>query len=142
MKFDAIVSLLPRSKQKIYCAATPISAGEAAEICTELEQLDLCEYITGGREGFYLIRTDGDSMEGEIRNGDWLITDTNQPPNNGEIIVASVNGDYLVKDYKPLNNGLMLVPKNEKYESRVITAKDDFKTFGVVRGIIRLFKKN
>ena len=81
-------------------------------------------------------------MEYEIRNGDWLITDRNIALQSGDIIVASINGNYVVKDYKASQNGILLIPKNEKYKPRIIKENDDFETFGVVMGILRQFKEN
>ena len=141
MTLTEFIPLAPRSKNVMYFATTSVSAGEPAEICTELEQCDLGEYITGGRTGFYMIRANGDSMEYEIRSGDWLITDRNSAPQSGDIIVASINGDYVVKDYKASENGILLIPKNEKYKPRIIKENDEFETFGVVVGIVRHFKK-
>lgn len=135
------IPLSPSSARTMLMASTSISAGEPSEIATEFEQINLNEYITGGRNGFYMIRALGDSMEYEIRTGDWLITNTNRLPQPGEIIIASVNGEYLVKDYKPSNDEVMLVPKNKKYKPRIVTPKDNFQTFGVVVGIVRWFKK-
>jgi SOS-response transcriptional repressor LexA len=137
-----IFPLYPRTKNTVMIARASVSCGEASEICTELERADLNEIVTGGRDGVYLIRARGDSMEHEIRRGDWLIVDRNQPAKFGDAILAFVNGDYLVKDFEPKRNGLMLVPKNKKYPSLSVTAKDDFEVFGVITGIYRNFKKN
>lgn len=136
-----IFPLFPRTNNTVLAALASVSCGEPAEICTELERLDLNEFITEGQDGVYLIRANGDSMEHEIRIGDWLIVNRNLTPNSGDAIVAFVNGDYTVKDYQPKRNGLTLVPKNSKYKSQTITRKDDFEIFGVITGVLRRFKK-
>jgi DNA polymerase V len=138
---NEIFPLLPRTKNNVLVALAPVSCGEPGEICTELERVDLNEYLTGGQDGIYLIRANGDSMEHEIRLGDLMIVDRNQSPKPGEAVVALVNGDYTVKDYQPRRNGLTLIPKNAKYKSQIITRQDDFEIFGVVIGILRRFKK-
>lgn len=133
--------LFPRTKNSVLLASASVSCGEPLEICTELERIDLNEFITNGQDGVYLIRANGDSMEHEIRRGDMLIVNRNLCANSGDAVVALVNGDYTVKDYQPKRNGLMLVPKNAKYKTQTITRADDFEVFGVVTGILRDFKK-
>jgi DNA polymerase V len=133
--------ILPRSeKTRVLIALASISCGLPQEICTELEKIDLNEFITGGETGVYLMRANGDSMEREIRCGDILIVNRNLQAQTGDAIVSYLNGDYIVKDFKPKNNKLYLVPKNKKYEPIKVTAKDDYETFGVVVGIVRGFK--
>ncbi len=135
--------ILPRSQAtSILMALASVSCGEPAEICTELEKIDLNELITNGETGVFLLRANGDSMENEIRRGDILIINRNLQANKGDAVVSFVNGDYIVKDFVPKNNGLFLVPKNKSYPTISITEKDDYETFGVVVGIIRGFKKN
>lgn len=136
-----ILKLKSHSKNYILMASASVSCGEPLEICTELERVDLNEFVTEGSDGVYLIRASGDSMEHEIRIGDWLIVNRNLCANSGDAILAFLNGDYVVKDYQPCRNGLTLVPKNAKYKSQTITRKDDFEIFGVVTGIMRNFKK-
>ncbi len=136
-----ILKLFSRTENYVLMASASVSCGEPAEICTELERVDLNEFVTEGSDGVYLIRANGDSMEHEIRIGDWLMVNRNQSANFGDAIVAFVNGDYVVKDYQPKRNGLTLVPKNAKYKSQTITSKDDFEIFGVVTGILRNFNK-
>lgn len=137
-----ILKLKSHSVNYILMASASISCGEPAEICTELEKVDLNEFVTAGSDGVYLIRANGDSMEHEIRRGDWLVVNRNLQAHFGDAVLAFVNGDYTIKDYQPRRNGLMLVPKNAKYKSQAITRKDDFEIFGVVTGIFRNFKKN
>jgi len=134
--------ILPRSENTfVLCALASAPCGSPAEICTELERIDLNEEFTGGESGVYLIRASGDSMEHYIRRGDLMIVNRNLQPESGDAIVAFLNGDYTIKTYKPNHNGLTLVPKNAKYESQTITHKDDFEVFGVVTDVLHKLKK-
>lgn len=142
MYLTELIPLKPRSDKRVLMALADIPAGEPVNLCTDLEEHDLNEYVTGGRRGVFLAHVGGDSMETEIRKGDVLIINQNLSVNPGDIILAYVGGAYTIKQYQPKPNGLYLVPKNENYESRLITAKDDFETFGVIVGIVRWFKKN
>lgn len=133
--------ILPRSDTRILFALAAVSCGEPQEICTELEKIDFNEFITEGKPGVYLIRANGDSMEHEIRRGDYLIVDRNLQAKQGDAVVAFVNGDYIVKEFTPKRNGLHLVPRNKNYPTIIVNKKDNYETFGVVVGIVRNFKK-
>lgn len=136
-----IYKIKPRAETSVLVALASASCGAPQEIGTELERIDLNEFVTGGKSGVYLIRAVGDSMEAEIRRGDLMVVNRNLPAEAGDAIVAFVNGSISVKIYKPNRNGLMLVPKNAKYKSQTVTPRDDFEIFGVVTDVLHKLKK-
>ena len=105
-------------------------------------RISLGEFGTGGSDEVYMIRADGDSMEAEIRSGDWLIVNRHLQARNGDRIVASVGGSLTVKVFSSCVSGLHLVASNGKYAPRKMSAKDDFEIFGVVTHVLHPFKKN
>ncbi len=119
-----------------------VSAGEPAESESLFERVDLNRFVTGGSEDVYMIRANGDSMETEIKSGDWLIVNRNLQPNGGDKILACVGNSYTVKIFAPDRNGLSLVASNGKYAPRKITAKDGCEIFGVVTHVLHTIKKN
>ncbi len=118
-----------------------IAAGEPAETESLFERVDLNTFIMKGSEDVYMIRASGDSMETEIKHGDWLIINRALQAKNGDKILACVGNSYTVKIFSSDRNGLSLVSSNGKYAPRRITKRDDFVIFGVVIGIYRDFKK-
>jgi DNA polymerase V len=135
-----ILSLPVQSEKSVMLALVMVPCGEPTEICTELERIDLNEYITRGRDGVYLIRVVGDSMETEIRSGDLIVVNRNLLPASGDIVVACVNGNYTIKIYKPYRNGLQLVSNNEAYKPKIIKPEDKLEIFGVVTDVIHRLK--
>lgn len=133
--------LSPRTANNVLLASVSVPAGEPADICTELERIDLNEFITGGSSGVYMIRVVGDSMEAEIRSGDLIVVNTNLQPNAGDVVVASVNNAYTVKIYQPRRNGLHLIAANAKYPTKTVTSADKCEVFGVVTDVVRSLKK-
>ena len=119
-----------------------VSAGEPQEIEYPLERVDLNEFVTGGDDDIFMIRADGDSMEAEIKNGDWLVINRNLQARHGDKIIASVNGSFTVKIFSNQANGLRLVASNGNYAPRQIHRKDIFEIFGVVTHVLHCFKKN
>ena len=133
--------LPPRSDTTIPFVSVGVPAGDAAEVCAELRRVDLNEFVTGGKEGFFTVSIIGNSMETEIRHGDVVIVNTNLSPNFGDVVVVSVNGAYTVKIYQPFHNGLHLVPANKLYQTKTVTLKDSCEVFGVVTSVIHRLKK-
>lgn len=118
-----------------------ISAGESLEIESVIERVDLNELLTRGSDATLLLRVNGDSMEDvPIFSGDYVILDRLRQPEASDIIVARLNGGYIIKRHK-LNDergrkGLFLVPANQAHKSKKITQKDDNEILGVVTFII------
>jgi len=96
---------------------------------------ELCK--TCSYSSFYL-RVSGDSMvQASIYNEDILhVKKILEPPSHGDIIVASVNGEFTVKYYHdfPVPS---LVPANSNYKPIVIEKNHDFEVFGLVVSVIR-----
>ena len=134
-------ALAARTRSSVLMATVSIPAGEPSDISTELERVDFNEYITGGREGVFILRVVGDSMETEICHGDLIIVNRNLSPSTGDVVVASVNGAYTVKIYHPTRNGLHLVAANSEYKTKIVTKKDTCEVFGVVTDVMHSIKK-
>lgn len=139
MKF---LSLLPETDNYILMATIgKVAAGEPQEIECALERIDLNRFVTNGNEDCFMIPVDGDSMEGEIKSGDWVIVDRGAEPQKGDIILACVGNSYTVKYFEPSRNGLRLIASNGNYAAREVTPKDDFEIFGVVVGVYHPVRK-
>lgn len=141
MKPIEIIPLAPTSKNASRLASVALSCGELAEVSNEIEDFDVNEFLTNGSEGVYFVRVVGDSMETEIYHGDFLIVNRNLQANDGDKIIASINGSFTVKIFSSGCNRLRLVAANEKYTPREITRRDDFEIFGVVTHVIHSLKK-
>jgi DNA polymerase V len=86
----------------------------------------------------YLVRVEGDSMEGAgIFDGDILIVDKGRTPIRGNIIIAVINGEPLCKRLDFAGVDPVLRSENTKYPPRFILESDDFDVWGVVRYSLR-----
>lgn len=141
MRLTDFLPLRSHSENYSLMATVAVSAGEPSEIESELEKVDFNEYLTGGANGVYLIRVEGDSMEAEILHGDLLIVNRNLQAQTGDKVIARVGAAYTVKIYSPCKNGLRLVASNDKYEPRFVNKKEDCEIFGVVTHVIHRLKK-
>jgi len=118
-----------------------VAAGEPAETESLFERVDLNEFVTNGSEDVFMIRADGDSMETEIKSGDWMIVNRALQARNGDKILACVGNSYMVKIFASNKSGLHLVSSNGKYAPRSITKRDNFVIFGVVTHVLHTVKK-
>ena len=133
----------PHGAKSIWMAASgSIAAGDPQEVEPLFEQINLGEFVTNGSDEVYMIRADGDSMEAEIRSGDWMVVNRNLQARNGDRIIASVGGCFTVKVFSSCVGGLRLVASNGNYAPRKMSAQDDFEIFGVVTHVLHCFKKN
>ena len=108
--------------------------------------LDLNELLVKRPAATYFVRVEGDSMIGAgIHDGDLLVVDRSLTPANGDVVIASVDGDFTVKTYrcvmKPGADGRMhrcitLEPANPEYPVIVIASGQELVMFGKVTAVI------
>ena len=66
---------------------------------------------------FFGLKIKGDSMEPKFSDGDVVIIRKQSDADNGDIVVALVNGDEAtIKKLKKTEQGIMLIPSNNNYE--------------------------
>lgn len=100
-------------------AGTPLNAIEEI-IDTEEITEDLAK--TGS---FFALKIKGDSMEPRIYDGDVVIVRQQNDAENGDIVIAMVNGDDAVcKRLKKYAGGIALISLNSKYEPMMFSEKD------------------
>lgn len=94
--------------------------------------------ITNAEEYFYL-RVSGNSMNQKIKNGDFALIHKQNYAENGDIIVAIVNGDdeATIKKYRKINDSLIaLEPQSDdsSYETIYIDKNTRFQIIGKAIG--------
>ena len=73
--------------------------------------LDLNEFLIKRPAATYFVRGEGDSMIGAgIHEGDLLVVDRSLRPASGDVIIASVDGDFTVKTCRRDKDGVRLEP--------------------------------
>ena len=104
---------------------------------TLMEHVDLNDFLVRHPSRTCLINVRGDSMiDAGIQEGDKVIVEVDAPVNNGDIVVAIVDGDYTVKYFDKSKNGqIILQPGNPKYKP--ILPQNELRMFGKVVGVIR-----
>ena len=104
--------------------------------------IDLNEQLIYNKPATFFYRMNGDAMaEAGIGNGDILIVDKSLKATNGKIIVASVNGELVVRRFQQTMKGPVLVAENARYENIDIGEFTQFNPFGLVTCVIRILEK-
>lgn len=86
----------------------------------------------------YLVRASGDSMTGVgIFDRDVLVVDRSREAQAGEIVIAALNSEPLVKIFDREGEQLVLRSANPKYPPCFILEGDELSVWGVVRFSIR-----
>lgn len=74
---------------------------------------------------FFGLKIKGDSMLPILTNGDVVIVRKQSTADNGDTVIAMVNGDDATcKRYERSNNGIMLIPNNSSYTPTFYTNEE------------------
>ena len=104
--------------------------------------LDLNEFLIKRPAATYFVRVEGNSMIGAgIHEGDLLLVDRSLRPANGDVIIASVDGDFMVKTYRRDKDGIHLEPANDAYLIITLKSGQQLDYFGKVTACIHRFVK-
>jgi len=113
-----------------------VTAGFPSPAEDHIDQaLDLNEHLIAKPSATYFARASGDSMEGaKIYDGDLLIVDRSQAPEQGRIVIASVDGQLTCK-ILDINNRCLRAA-NPDYDPIPLPDETDLVIEGVVMHVI------
>jgi DNA polymerase V len=104
------------------------------------DDLDLNELLVRNPTATFFVRVEGDSMEkAKIFSGDILIVDRSVSVKTGQIVVAAVSGEMVVKKIVISNHQMSLVSEQDGYQPIIINDNEDCYVWGVVIGSVRTF---
>lgn len=109
------------------------------------EAIDLNKELIRHPATTFYAKAVGDSMKDRgIDDGDLLVIDKSIEPEDGDIVVAYIDGEFTLKTVKtdPHNECLWLVPANRNYPPIKVTEDNSFLIWGVLTyNIKRQFRK-
>lgn len=114
-----------------------IAAGKPIEAIEQSESIDLVNLLI--QPDCFVLNVTGDSMiDRGIFDGDLVIIKSSQTANNGEIVVALVDGEATLKRFEKIDNGrcVKLIPYNKNLESKTYEA-DRVQVQGILCSVIR-----
>jgi SOS regulatory protein LexA len=103
-----------------------------------LDVMSFDEYLTPNKESSYILKVKGDSMiDAGIREGDMVIVERRASYKVGQIVIASVDGEYTMKYLRKDGDTHYLEPANERYKP--IYPKESFRIEAVVTAVVRKY---
>ena len=106
----------------------------------EDNRLDINDYLVRNPVSTFFFSVEGDSMQGaEIFAGDILVVDKSIRPRHGQIVVAFVDGQRLVKRLYRRNGRVALLAENPLYPPLEIGEDQELLVWGVIIGKFKRF---
>ncbi len=143
MKSIEIYKADTTSKEQLPFANDGIHAGFPSPAQDYMEfSIDLNKVLVKDASSTFFGRVVGDSMCDEgIIEGDILVIDKSIEPENGDLCVCFVDGEFTLKRLKIEDDHCELVPSNHAYKPIVVTADNNFMVWGVVTYTIKKNRK-
>jgi repressor LexA len=118
-----------------------VAAGAPIEAVLNYETVSIPrDMLRPGR--MFALRVRGDSMiDEQIREGDFIVLQSQQTADNGQTVVALIDGsDATVKRFYGGRNQVRLEAANPRYKPIVIRPPERVQIQGLVVGVIRRYK--
>ncbi|WP_129127333.1 transcriptional repressor LexA [Geomonas oryzae] len=118
----------------IVAAGKPVHAFELADA------IEVPSAMAGPGNVVYEVR--GDSMvEMGIMDGDYVAVHPQSVAENGQTVIAEVNGSITIKKYQRKGNTIQLLPANAAMSPITVTEEDEFHIRGILVGSMRFYRK-
>jgi DNA polymerase V len=130
-------------KTKIPLFEHKVPAGFPSQADDHVEKrMDLNDYLIREADTTFFVRIKGNSMDNAgIHDNDVVIVDRSQEASIGDIVLASLDGEFTVKTLAKNKNGSpRLLPANEAFSPIEVLDGVQFQIWGVVTGAVRKFK--
>jgi repressor LexA len=118
-----------------------VAAGKPIEAVTINEVISVPADMAAQKGKTYVLQVRGDSMiEEQIRDGDYAIVEDRKTAENGEMVIALIDGEdtTLKKFYRERGGAIRLQPANPEMKPLMFPA-DRVKIQGIVIGILRKY---
>jgi repressor LexA len=129
--------IFPRSLQLPLMGA--VAAGMPIEAIQSQEMISVPDDFVRKTGNHYVLRVRGNSMiDEQIRDGDFVIVNERQTADNGEMVIALVDGNSATvkKLYREKDGRIRLQPANEMM-SPIYVHENDISIQGIVVGVLR-----
>jgi len=134
--FNAAFKGTKTFRQQQVRSADATGFGAAADDYAE-KGLDLNEQLVRNKPATFFMRVRGDAMiNAGIHDGDVVIVDRSIKPANGKVIIATLNGEMLIRRFDKAFNRIRLIPETAQLAAIDIDPYAEFSVWGVVTYVI------
>lgn len=114
-------------------AGLPSPTGDALS-----DMITLDDFLIRSPEDTFLLEVKGDSMiEAHIAQGDLVLVERKELADEGDIVIAEVDGEWTMKYYRKKGNTPYLEPANKKYKP--IYPEQYLRIAAIVKAVIRKY---
>jgi repressor LexA len=138
---EPLQSARPRATAVPVSLLGRVAAGAPIEALEEDETVCVPEDMLTGHGPHFVLRVHGDSMiDDQIRDGDCVIVEGRETAENGEMVIALVDGNSATvkRFYREADGRIRLQPANESHAPQYYS-EDQVQVQGVVIGVIRKY---
>jgi DNA polymerase V len=138
MEVVEIFAFQPDINYKIPLFQMSVSAGIPVPVESEIEKIvDLNEFLVTHPAATFFARVRGSSLaDVGINDNDILIVDTAIEPQEGKIVIVSINEELSVKIYRDVDGEIYLQSQNKQFLPMSIEPYMEFELVGVVTKVI------
>ena len=118
-----------------------VAAGMPIEAAMANESITVPDSFVRRGGGHYVLRVKGNSMiDEQIRDGDFVVVNERQSADNGEMVIAMLNGSSATvkKFYRERDGRIRLQPANETM-APLYVHENDITIQGIVVGVLRRY---
>ncbi|MBK1724497.1 transcriptional repressor LexA [Thiocystis violacea] len=114
-----------------------VSAGQPIDAVEEQERVRVPRHMV--RKNSYALRVRGHSMvDDQIQDGDIIVVEQRQTAENGEMVVALINGEQVtLKRFYIEADGIRLQPANLRMQP-IHLRHEEIQILGIVSGVVRM----
>lgn len=135
---DHIGRLLPTALFNDISVGGLVKAGLPSSVDAQSESINLNDLLISKKNETYILEVDGDSMiEAHIEPGDMVIVERTNRANDGDIVIAMVDGEHTMKYLRKDGTKFYLQPANKKFKN--IYPTQSLEITGVVKGVVRKY---
>ena len=141
---DRILRLsLEPSSVRLPLLSRPVHAGIPSPAADyEQTPLNFHHYLVQDEPATFPMRVTNDAMiDAGIHPGDVLVVDRGRTPHHGNIVVAELDGGFVVREFRLSKDGerMALVARNHltRYPAAIFEEGQELLVFGVVTGLAR-----
>lgn len=118
--------------------AQPVPAGFPSPATDYIEtRLSLDEHLIEQEEATFFVRVQGNSMVGfGIHDGDLLVVDRSREPGDRSVVIAVVDGQFMVKQACRVPEGVLLRSSGPGHGDILVGSEQELAVWGVVRWAI------
>lgn len=125
-----------RSSPAVFPMLGLVAAGPALEAVPQNEQVDLGELLAG--KDHFALRIKGQSMiDDHIDDGDIVIIRRQETAENGERVVAMIDGHATLKKFFRRKQQIVLEPSNSNMAPIIVEPGQHVSLVGVLVGVVR-----